>query len=454
MARVIIVSNRVPTGKNPQAGGLAVALIDALKDRKAIWIGWSGSYSETGVITSIEKKGITYVLISPPKEEWNLYYNGFANDSLWPLLHYRAGLLNFDGPSFQAYCSMNQRFADAVTSVVKKDDLIWIHDYHFLMMGRYLRDAQIDNRIGHFFHTPFPPASIFESLPRHHLLGKSLLQLDLVGFQTRKDYKHFSEYTENLGATLKGDGNINYQQRSIQLGVFPVEIDSQAFTRMAEKGFHNDRTKNLRTSLVGRKLILGIDRLDYSKGLPERFSAYRLFLKKYPKMHRTVSYLQITPRSRENVTVYSEIRRQLERKAGQINGEYADIDWVPLRYLNKTATREDIAGYMRLAEIGLVTPMRDGMNLIAKEYVAAQDPDNPGVLILSRFAGAADQLSSALLVNPFDIEEMADTIYHALTTPLAERKEKWRAMMNVLSQTSASEWAKSFLSCLAERINN
>lgn len=450
MARIIIVSNRVPTGKGPQAGGLAVALKDALKDRKAIWVGWSGFYSGSEEIKQSERSGITHLHISPPKDEWDLYYNGFANGSLWPLLHYRAGLLNFDGPSFQAYCNMNKRFADVVASIAKEDDLIWIHDYHFLMIGQYLREAKLSNRIGHFFHTPFPPASIFELLPRHHLLGKSLLQLDLIGFQTQKDCRHFSEYVESLGATPNSDGNINYQQRSLQLGVFPVEINSQAFTKMAEKGVQKDGTQNLRASLVGRKLILGIDRLDYSKGLPERFSAFRLFLKKHPEMHRTVSYLQITPRSRENISAYSEIGRQLERKAGQINGEYADIDWVPLRYLNKTATREDIAGYMRLAEIGLVTPMRDGMNLIAKEYIAAQDPDNPGVLILSRFAGAADQFSSALLVNPFDIEEMADAIHQALIIPLAERKERWQTMMNILSQTSASQWAKSFLSRLAK----
>jgi len=401
--------------------------MDSLEGRETIWIGWSGRYSEEGEITTEVKKNVTYILVSLPKTDWDLYYNGFANSSLWPVLHYRVGLLAFDASAFHAYKRINQRFCDVIAHIARPEDVIWVHDYHFFMLGSLLKEYGINNRIGLFFHTPFPPASTFEILPRQMDLGHSLLQYDLLGFQTLRDHNHFLNYAETLGASSSGS-HLTYRRQTIATGVFPAEINSKKFADLAKEGEKKALVASLKTSLAGRKLIIGIDRLDYSKGLYERFSGYRLFLKKYPHMHRLVSYLQIAPRSRDNIAAYSDIRRQLERKAGQINGEFADVDWAPLRYLNKTEKRESLAGYLRIAQVGLVTPLRDGMNFVAKEYVAAQDPENPGVLVLSRFAGAAYQLQDALIVNPYDIEEVADAIYQALVMPLDERKARWKQM--------------------------
>lgn len=453
MARVVIASNRVtpPSARSGREGGLAVAVREALRRSGGLWFGWSGAVAETTPTEAqVSRVGkITYATMDLGREDHAQYYSGYANATLWPLLHYRMGLLEFERADFDGYMRVNRRFAAALAPLLQPDDVVWIHDYHLFPLGAELRALGARNRMGFFLHTPFPPPAVLAVLPRHRLLIEAAGAYDLAGFQTEGDAQNFRDCVVALndGEHLS-DGGVAASGRRVSVGTFPIGIDADSFTRMAEEAAASDENVRLKESLVGRRLIIGVDRLDYSKGLPQRFEAYDRLLSHFPEHRSTVTFMQIAPVSRGEVSQYRQLRRELESLAGRVNGRYAEFDWMPLRYLNKPFSRQVLAGFYRRSHVGLVTPLRDGMNLVAKEYVAAQQPDDPGVLVLSQFAGAAKELDAALIVNPFDVDEIAEALNAALAMPLEERKARWTTMIGRVRGNTVSHWVDAFLKTL------
>ena len=451
--RLIVVSNRVALPKQTATGGLASAMRAALQEAGGLWFGWSGKIAgETAATVHHLYDGpVHYATIDLSRDDHDHFYDGFANRTLWPLLHYRPDLVDYNRGHLDGYLRVNRVFAERLAALVEQDDVIWINDYHLIPLASMLRERGVRNRIGFFLHTPLPAAGLLIALPRHRELLETLAAYDLIGVHTARDLRALEEYfVHETGARLRGGHRLRLGHRRFHAGVFPIGIDTRHVAEAAAKAGALDPIEDLRSSLEGRALIIGVDRLDYSKGLPQRFDAYARLLERMPDWHRRVSFLQIAPPSRSTVPEYRQIRRDLERKAGHINGVYAAPDWVPIRYVNKSFPHSVLSGYYRNAKVGLVTPMRDGMNLVAKEYVASQNPEDPGVLVLSRFAGAAQELGDALLVNPADTEEVADALETALAMPLEERKMRWRAMMDVLERQDITAWRRSFLAALRE----
>ena len=459
MSRLIIVSNRVqpPTGEGGgggNQGGLAVALTAALRESSGIWFGWSGETTEqfTGHINLQRNFGITTATIDLEEQDVEEYYNGYANRTLWPLFHYRMDLAEFESGFAEGYERVNQRFAETLEPLIEADDLIWVHDYHMFPLGQYLRDRDIRNRMGFFLHIPWPPYRLLLSLPNHRQLVETLLAYDVVGFQTRDSLDSFCDYvTQEMGGTIAEDGRVTVGDRSMVAIACPIGIDTANFVEASQSAAARYTYYRMRQSSSGRDMIIGVDRLDYSKGLEERFLGYERLLQSDEKMRGEVFLLQIAPPSRGDVQSYVEIRSSLDALSGRINGEYADAEWVPIRYVNRGYPRDRLAGMYRAARVALVTPLRDGMNLVAKEYIAAQDPEDPGVLILSRFAGAAEQLTDALLINPYSPEEIAEAIKQALDMPLDERRARWRACMDNIETEDVIWWRKRFTEAL-ERV--
>jgi len=454
MSRLIIVSNRVqpPSGEGGgNQGGLAVALSAALRESSGIWFGWSGETNEqfSGQISLQRNYGVTTATIDLEAQDVDEYYNGYANRTLWPLFHYRMDLAEFESGFAEGYERVNQRFAETLEPLIERDDLIWVHDYHMFPMGQFLRDRGIRNRIGFFLHIPWPPYRLLLSLPNHRQLVETLFAYDVVGFQTRDSLDSFCDYvTQEMGGGMDEDGRLRVGDRSIRAIACPIGIDTANFLEATQSPAARYAFYRMRQSMSGRDMIIGVDRLDYSKGLEERFLGYERLLQSDETLHGEVFLLQIAPPSRGDVQSYREIRASLDALSGRINGAFADVEWVPVRYVNRGYPRDRLAGIYRAAKVGLVTPLRDGMNLVAKEYVAAQDPDDPGVLILSRFAGAAEQLTNALLINPYSPEEVADAIARALQMPLAERKARWRACMDNVEAEDVQWWRRRFTEAL------
>ena len=455
MSRLVVVSNRVavtPDAKT-RAGGLAVALQDALRKHGGVWFGWSGKVvPKTTAEPTITKDGaITYATVDLSRKNWAEYYNGFANRSLWPLFHYRLDLTAFSKQNYSGYLRVNTMFAEKLLPLLKPDDLIWVHDYHLIPMGEELRKKDVTQPMGFFLHTPFPAMEIFTALPSHYALVRALCSYDVVGFQTENDLRAFLDYIiHEAGGSILGDHLIRAFGRTVRVEVFPIGIDTEDFVKSAKEAAESESTKRLRKRVGKRLWLIGVDRLDYSKGLVERFHSFERLLETRPEYRGKVTLMQIAPPSRSEVPEYREIRRNLETEAGHINGRFADFDWTPIHYLNKSFKRHNLAGFFRVSRIGLVTPLRDGMNFVAKEYVAAQDSRDPGVLVLSRFAGAARELDAALLVNPFDYDAVADAMARGIEMPLEERRERWAAMMEKLRGNTLSTWRDNFLKALGE----
>ncbi|QNK00161.1 alpha,alpha-trehalose-phosphate synthase (UDP-forming) [Dyella telluris] len=451
--RLIVVSNRVALPDQTATGGLASAMRAALQERGGLWFGWSGKMArQTGDdVHRLTDGPVQYTTIDLSRSDHDDFYDGFANRTLWPLLHFRPDLVDYDRKHLAGYLRVNNLFAEQLMSLIHPSDLVWVNDYHLIPLAAMLRERGVRNRIGFFLHTPLPPASLLIALPRHMELLETLASYDLVGLHTARDRRALEEYfLHEVGATMRRDGRIRTPEgRSFRAEAFPIGIDTPEVVASASHANEHKEIHDLKQSLEGRALIIGVDRLDYSKGLPERFQAYARLLERSPQLHRKVSFLQIAPPSRGGVPEYRQIRRDLERMAGHINGMYAAPDWVPIRYVNNSFPHSLLSGYYRSARVGLVTPLRDGMNLVAKEYVASQDPDDPGVLVLSRFAGAAQELAGALLVNPADTEEVAEALGVALEMPLHERRRRWRQMMDVLEKQDVTAWRNAFLRRLA-----
>lgn len=438
-------------------GGLAGALNAALKQHGGIWFGWSGQESE-GAADNIHLQrndGVTTATIDLSSRDVDEYYNGYANATLWPLFHYRLDLTQYERETGKGYERVNERFAECVTPLIEPDDLIWVHDYHLLPLGERLRARGITNRIGFFLHIPWPPARLFVSLPFHERLVRTMLEYDLIGFQTDEWRESFLHYCrKELGAEVEEDsGTIRFEGRTAIARAYPIGIDWEHFQAQGATGDAHHAEQRLIASTRNRTAMIGVDRLDYSKGLPERIDGIGRFFDQNPERVRDLVFIQIAPPSREDVQSYQQIRMLLEQKTGQINGARSEVDLVPIRYVNRGYSHAELYGFFRAAKIGLVTPLRDGMNLVAKEYVAAQDPEDPGVLILSRFAGAAQQLGAkgagAVLVNPYSPDDIAHAIRVALDMPLAERKTRYQAMIGTIRDDDVQAWTRRFCEDLA-----
>jgi trehalose 6-phosphate synthase len=454
MGRLIVISNRVsalPEGA-ASVGGLATALSAALREYSGVWFGWSGRTVPefTGQLSFQRSDGVTVATIDLEDQDLEEYYNGYANRTLWPLFHYRVDLAAYERSFDQGYARVNARFAETVVPLLEPDDFLWVHDYHLIPLARELRQRGVKNPIGFFLHIPWPARRLFTTLPNHGELADALFDYDLVGFQTEDSLQAFQEYVvDEIGGSVK-DGCATGFGRRVRVGAFPIGLDTQTFEAAANGEVARDWCERMHVSMGGRKLIMGVDRLDYSKGLEERFLAYEEFLDKTPEAHERVSLLQIATPSRNDVPTYQEIRARLDAVSGRINGAYATVEWVPIRYVNRSYRRDELAGMYRAADVGLVTPLRDGMNLVAKEFVAAQDETDPGVLILSQFAGAAEQLHEALIVNPFSREEVSDAIRRALAMPVEERRRRWESLVAGVRTDDVAAWRDRFVAALRE----
>ncbi len=446
MGRLVVVSNRIPVAnaRVGSTGGLAVALSDVLARRESLWIGWNGAVAEApGDVTHRRVRRTEIVGFGLTPQLHAGFYTGFANGALWPLFHYRLGFVDYRRDDYQAYLATNAQIAELVRRNLRPDDTLWVHDFHLIPLARELRRLGVTQPIGFFLHIPFPAAEFFRTLPVHRDLANALSHYDLVGFQTQTCRRQFADYAGSADPAFAEIGG-----RRFETGVFPIGIDTQRFAAIAASGDGSPESQRLADSVGGRALVIGVDRLDYSKGLPNRIAGYGEFLARSPEWHGKVQYLQIAPISRGDVSNYRAMRRELDGLAGRLNGKYAEFDWTPLRYLNRGYPRKSLAGFYRQARAGLVTPLRDGMNLVAKEFVAAQRAEDPGVLVLSEFAGAAAELGGALKVNPYDVDALADAIGKALSMPLDERISRWKADFGSISANTASAWAESFLSTL------
>lgn len=438
-------------------GGLAGALNSALHDHGGIWFGWSGQENDASdnAIRLVRSHGVTTATIDLSSRDIEEYYNGYANSTLWPLFHYRLDLTEYERETAKGYERVNELFAERVSPLIEPDDLVWVHDYHLLPLGERLRARGVTNRIGFFLHIPWPPTRLFVSLPFHERLVRTMLEYDLIGFQTDEWRESFLHYCrEELGAEVEDEtGTIRFEGKTAIARAYPIGIDWDHFQAQGKTDEARVAEQRLVESTRNRTAMIGVDRLDYSKGLPERIDGISRFFDQNPERVRDLVFIQIAPPSREDVKSYQDIRMLLEQKTGQINGAQSEVDLVPIRYVNRGYSHAELYGFFRASKIGLVTPLRDGMNLVAKEYVAAQDPDDPGVLILSRFAGAAQQLGNedcgAVLVNSYSPDDISHAIRLALDMPLAERKARYEWMIRTIREDNVQAWTSSFCDDLA-----
>ena len=453
MSRLVCVSNRVSLPRRGAApGGLAVGLLAAMKQTGGLWFGWGGDIvsDEPGEAEVLTRDDVSYATIDLRRRDFDAYYNGYANGTLWPLFHYLLSGFHFSDEQHDAYQRVNRLFAQRLQPLLEPDDLVWVHDYHLMPLAERLRERGVTQPLGFFLHIPFPHIEMLRTLPTHAELLRELTSYDVVGFQTENDMRAFHSGVEYVWGprAVGADGRLTIGTRTVQTGVYPIGIDVAGVELAAAEGSQSEAVRRLTESLLGRKLMIGVDRLDYSKGLIERFTAYQRFLEGYPDNLGNITFMQIAPLSRTNVRAYAEIRKGLEQAAGRINGRFADADWTPIRYLNKNIPHAPLMGYLRAAQVGLVTPARDGMNLVAKEFVAAQDPADPGVLILSPLAGAARELTGAIQVNPYDSRGLAHAMQAALSMPIAERRERQASMMEVIRRNDVTAWQRNFVAAL------
>ena len=445
MSRLVAVSNRISLPRKGAApGGLAVGVLAAMQARGGLWFGWSGE-----VVDGAPREprlsirgGISFATTDLAREDHELYYIGFCNGALWPLFHYFADKFQFVDAQYAAYQRVNRLFADRLLPMLREDDLVWVHDYHLIPLGQSLRAVGVRQRLGFFLHVPFPHIEVLRTLPVYGELMRALLAYDSLGFQTARDLESLRSCVRELW----GPGAIGPDDVVTAMGgrthalVNPIGVDVDGVQRDAVESQALPAVQRMTAGLLGRKCVIGVDRLDYSKGLVQRFLAYERFLETNPTELNRVTLLQIAPVSRGDVRSYIEIRRALEQAAGRINGRFADTDWTPIRYLNRNFPHDALMGFLRNSQVCLVTAVRDGMNLVAKEFVAAQDPEDPGVLVLSTLAGAAHELSSALLVNPYDLQGVGDALKAALVMPRIERLERHQRMLAVLRQNDIHAW--------------
>jgi trehalose 6-phosphate synthase len=457
VSRLVVVSNRTADPRKAAAGGLAVAVKESLQQTGGLWFGWSGKLrdSESGTSGESDIKlqtvgNVQLATLDLTQEDHDTYYLGYSNKVLWPVFHYRLDLANFNVRFAAGYRRVNQLFARKLMSLLRPDDIIWVHDYHLIPLATELRALGCGNRIGFFLHIPMPPPLIMAAIPEHEWLMRSLFDYDLVGFQSEADVTHFAGYVESEAKADTLPGNrLRAFNRTLRVGAYPIGIDVDEFASLARSRDGVEMFGQIREEYSRRRLLLGVDRLDYSKGLPQRVHAFRELLAKYPENRNSATLIQIASPSREDVGAYDDLRVEMDSLCGAINGDYGELDWMPVRYIHRNVARKKLPGLYRASRVALVTPLRDGMNLVAKEFIAAQDPSDPGVLVLSRFAGAAEQLKEALLVNPYDTQGTALAIQRALTMSIEERTARHTALMQRIRQFDVHWWSSSFLADLS-----
>ncbi|KWR89987.1 alpha,alpha-trehalose-phosphate synthase (UDP-forming) [Cupriavidus sp. IDO] len=459
MGRLVAVSNRVADPRNVAAGGLAVALSEALRQTGGLWFGWSGKSYEAaqggtpgeGELHVQQAGNVTLATVDLSREDHDAYYLGYSNGVLWPVFHYRLDLADFDSNFLNGYRRVNQLFARKLAPLLEPDDVIWIHDYHLIPLAAELRAIGCGQRIGFFLHIPLPPPLILAAIPQHEWLMRALFAYDLLGFQSHADVEHFSRYVQNEAfAEPMGEHRFRAFHRTVRAQAFPIGIDVDEFIELGRGEDARETYEMMRAQYSSRRLLLGIDRLDYSKGLPQRLKAFYRLLAEYPENRMSATLVQIAAPSRESVDAYADLRSEMERLSGAINGEFGELDWMPVRYIHRTTARKRLPGLCRASRVALVTPLRDGMNLVAKEFIAAQDPEDPGVLVLSRFAGAAEQLREALLVNPYDTRATAQAIQQGLHMPLAERQSRHQKLLERIRAQDVHWWSSEYLRALSE----
>jgi trehalose 6-phosphate synthase len=466
MNRLIVVSNRLPfaldsTGEDlwtvtPAVGGLVSAIEPVLRGRGGTWIGWpgtAGAIPQQPLAEATRNAGYKVVPVALSETERDEFYYGYSNEVIWPLFHDLQNFCNFEPAYWQAYKEVNKRYADAIVRCAQPDDFIWVHDYHLMYVAQALREQGFSRKLSgltFFLHIPFPPYDIFSKLPQQQQLLRALLQFDLVGFQTRRDVRNFIQCVRRVIFDLKiiprRDAQlVRFENREIRVGHFPIGIDFGSFENSASSDAVAQRAQRLRATFPGCQLILGSDRLDYSKGIPERLRAFRTALERHPELRGRVVLIQVVVPSRVQIPRYHEFKDHIDRLVGDINGRFSSSTWLPVQYHFRCLDREDLLAHYRGCDIGFVTPLKDGMNLVAKEYCASRIEED-GVLILSQFAGAAEQLKpDALLVNPYDIEQMADTILKAFRMSEAERSARMKRMRRVMRDENVFSWVDSFL---------
>lgn len=469
--RLIVVSNRVPPSESfegqgkgeASAGGLVTAVRAAMEQSGGMWFGWSGRTARRrvalGPIVRVFGR-MQHATMDLSGDEVSQFYLGYSNRTLWPLLHSFPSHVDIRRQTYRTYRRVNRRFASSLLPLLSRDDLIWVQDFHLFHLGYELRRMGWRGKIGFFLHVPFPPAEIFNILPWSQDTLQALLEYDLVGLHNER-YMHnlVDSLDTELGGESRGDAYY-YEGNSTRLGVFPIGIDPDAFR--PEKARQNSGGQDAgsdKRSLVDElslastpdlQLILGVDRLDYTKGIPNRLRIFERMLERYPNLRNRLIYIQISSPSRTRVPEYVQEKEQVERLVGQINGRFSEAGRVPIRYLYRSYAQSDLAGFYRDADVCLVTPLRDGMNLVAKEFVAAQGEDSPGVLVLSRFAGAASTMRDAVIVNPYDIDGTAEATYQALRMPIEERRRRNRNLMSVVEKHSSQNWSQTFTAALSE----
>jgi trehalose 6-phosphate synthase len=455
---LLVLSNRLPqieqkgngTNRKGNVGGLVAALGPALEAQRGLWLGWSGRTTqdeEAGEVELDEEGQPALAMVDFPADWYDNYYNGFSNRALWPLFHSIPRYVSFANKHWDSYRQVNDAFAAAATELIAPEKPVWIHDYHLLLAPRALRKLGHSGPIGLFLHTPFPGPDLFELLPWADQLLDAMLDLDLIGFHTARDVANFCHTVANLSpAVVEGD-TIVHRGRRVRVAAFPIGATLQPFQEPVDPEASEEAAGLLRV-IAPSRLVLGVDRLDYTKGIPERLGAFGLLLEKYPHWRGRVSLVQISVPSREDVPEYAEQRRRIENIVGRINGDYGEAAWVPIRYLYRSYSPGQLAELYRAAAVGYVTPLRDGMNLVAKEFVAAQTLDDPGVLLLSKFAGAAAELTDAVLTNPWHPEGVARDLDRALRMDLAERQARHRRLLEVVAGNTAASWAEGFLAAL------
>jgi trehalose 6-phosphate synthase len=449
LSRLVNVSNRVPMRGTSSPGGLTVGILSAMRPCGGLWFGWNGETvpDEPGEAQTTVRHGITYATLPLPQHLYDRYYSGFANGTLWPLFHYFLAGFRYEDHEYAAYREANVMFARKLVEHLRPSDRIWVHDYQLIPLGEELRALGVKQRIGFFLHVPFPHFEVLRALPKFAEIVRALLAYDLVGFQTETDRASFRDAVRLIYGTnaVRCGSSAPAIPSNVRTGVFPIGVDVKTIGQSAARAAVTGVVQSTVQSLLGRRLIIGADRLDPSKGLLERFRAYQQFLEDYPEQRGQVTYLQIAPLGRQSVPAYSQIRDALEQSSGRTNGRFADADWTPVRYLNRNYPHATLMGLLRAAQVCLVTPLRDGMNLVAKEFVAAQSPDDPGVLVLSNMAGAARELTDALLVNPYDTKGIARAIQSALVMPLPERQARHERSLAALRETDIHRWHTRFL---------
>ena len=458
--RLVVVSNRVPSS-DPIAtaadrdvqgtGGLIGGLQPALADRDALWFGWSGRSTQRGPEYEPELStagSIKLATVDLSGDDYNLYYTGFSNRTLWPLLHSFPDRVVIRGDTYRAYRRVNSRFADALYPMLRADDDVWVHDFHLFNLGQELRRLGWRGKTGFFLHVPFPSADLFSILPWSREILTGLLNHNLVGVQTER---YLRELSDTLCTELGGNfskGVYSHSEGEVRLGVYPVGIDSAQFQAWASQARRRNSRYRHGPTAPEQMVVLGVDRLDYTKGIPDRLRAFESMLAQHSSLRRRVSFIQISMPSRTRVPQYARGKELIDQLVGEINGRFSEEDWVPINYLYRTYTRQQLARFYRDADVCLVTPLRDGMNLVSKEFVACQGED-PGVLVLSKFTGSAAALREAIIVNPYDLDGTAEAIHRALYMPRDERRRRWRSLMGVVSKYSAKWWSDTFLADLA-----